>query len=56
MVVRCVAELRERPWHLARPHVRPGLQGRGVGRRLLEAALGYGADARGRLLHSLQDP
>jgi GNAT superfamily N-acetyltransferase len=51
-----MAGLRERLWYLAHLHVRPGLQGRGVGRRLLEAALRYGADARGRLLHSSLDP
>ncbi|GIH14824.1 GNAT family N-acetyltransferase [Rugosimonospora africana] len=51
-----MAGLREGLWYLAHLHVRPGLQGRGVGRRLLEAALGYGADARGGLLHSSLDP
>lgn len=51
-----VAGLREGLWYLAHLHVRPGLQGYGVGRRLLEAALRYGRDARGRLLHSSLDP
>jgi Acetyltransferase (GNAT) family len=51
-----MAGLREGLWYLAHLHVRPGLQGHGVGRRLLEAALSYGVDARGRLLHSSLDP
>lgn len=51
-----MAGLREGLWYLAHLHVRPGLQGRGVGRRLLEAALRYGPQARGRLLHSSLDP
>ncbi|GAB3834025.1 hypothetical protein GCM10027610_028910 [Dactylosporangium cerinum] len=51
-----MAGLREGLWYLAHLHVRPGRQGRGVGRRLLEAALRHGPDARGRLLHSSLDP
>jgi Acetyltransferase (GNAT) family len=51
-----MAGLREGLWYLAHLHVRPGLQGRGVGRRLLAAALRYGPQARGRLLHSSLDP
>ncbi|GAA3232997.1 GNAT family N-acetyltransferase [Dactylosporangium siamense] len=51
-----MAGLREGLWYLAHLHVRPGQQGRGVGRRLLGAALRYGPDARGRLLHSSLDP
>ena len=51
-----MAGLREGLWYLAHLHVRPGLQGRGVGRRLLGAALGYGPQARGRMLHSSLDP
>lgn len=51
-----MAGLREGLWYLAHLHVRPGQQGRGVGRRLLEAALRYGPSARGRLLHSSLDP
>ncbi|MEU7871409.1 GNAT family N-acetyltransferase [Dactylosporangium sp. NPDC049140] len=51
-----LAGLREGLWYLAHLHVRPGRQGRGVGRRLLAAALGHGAGARGRLLHSSLDP
>jgi GNAT superfamily N-acetyltransferase len=51
-----MAGLREGLWYLAHLHVRPGLQGHGVGQRLLEAALRYGRDARGRLLHSSLDP
>jgi GNAT superfamily N-acetyltransferase len=55
-VCAAMAGLREGLWYLAHLHVRPGLQGRGVGRRLLEAALRYGPQARGRLLHSSLDP
>ena len=51
-----LAGLREGLWYLAHLHVRPGLQGHGVGRRLLAAALSHGANARGRLLHSSLDP
>jgi GNAT superfamily N-acetyltransferase len=51
-----MAGLREGLWYLAHLHVRPGLQGRGIGRRLLETALRYGPQARGRLLHSSLDP
>jgi ribosomal protein S18 acetylase RimI-like enzyme len=51
-----LAGLREGLWYLAHLHVGPGHQGRGIGRRLLDAALGYGAGARGRLLHSSLDP
>jgi GNAT superfamily N-acetyltransferase len=51
-----MAGLREGLWYLAHLHVRPGQQGRGTGRQLLEAALRYGSDARGRLLHSSLDP
>ncbi|WP_158889485.1 GNAT family N-acetyltransferase [Amycolatopsis anabasis] len=51
-----MAGLREGLWYLAHLHVRPGYQGRGLGRRLLDAALGYGANARGGLLHSSLDP
>jgi ribosomal protein S18 acetylase RimI-like enzyme len=51
-----MAGLREGLWYLAHLHVRPGRQGRGVGRRLLDAALRHGPDARGRLLHASLDP
>jgi GNAT superfamily N-acetyltransferase len=51
-----MAGLREGLWFLAHLHVRPGWQGRGIGRRLLEAAMRHGPQARGRLLHSSLDP
>lgn len=51
-----LAGLRERLWFLAQLHVAPTYQGAGLGRRLLEAALGYGAGAAGMLLHSSLDP
>jgi GNAT superfamily N-acetyltransferase len=51
-----MAGFREGLWYLAHLHVQPGYQGRGVGRRLLDVALSYGAGARGRLLHSSLDP
>lgn len=51
-----MAGLREGLWYLAHLHVRPGMQGRGVGRRLLDAALRYAPQARGRILHSSMDP
>ncbi|HEY7173881.1 MAG TPA: GNAT family N-acetyltransferase, partial [Micromonosporaceae bacterium] len=37
-------------------HLVPGYQGRGIGRRLLERALDYGAGTTGKLLHSSMDP
>ncbi len=51
-----LAGLREGLWYLAHLHVRPGVQGRGIGRRLLQAALSYGMNAHGRLLQSSLDP
>lgn len=51
-----MAGLREGLWYLAQLHLAPAVQGRGLGRRLLEAALSYGADSRGMLLHSSLDP
>lgn len=51
-----MAGLRERLWYLAQLHLDPAFQGQGFGRRLLEAALTYGAQARGMLLHSSLDP
>lgn len=47
---------RELAWVLATYVVRPGLQGRGVGRQLLDAALGYGRGCLRGLLASSSDP
>ena len=43
-------------WGLSWFAVAPGAQERGVGRRLLEAALDYGGDARGAIIQSSADP
>jgi GNAT superfamily N-acetyltransferase len=51
-----LAGLREGLWYLAQLHLDPAYQGRGIGRRLLAAALDYGRPARGMLLHSSLDP
>jgi GNAT superfamily N-acetyltransferase len=51
-----VAILREGIWGLALLAVREEHQGRGVGRRLLDAALTYGAGARGAMITSSEDP
>jgi ribosomal protein S18 acetylase RimI-like enzyme len=51
-----MAGLRDGLWYLAQLHVMPGYQGRGIGSRLLDAALSYGGNVRGRLLHSSLDP
>lgn len=51
-----VAGVRERLWYLAQFHLVPGYQGRGIGRRLLQASLGHGAGAAAKLLHSSLDP
>ena len=47
---------RERVWCLATFAVRPGLQGRGTGARLLAAASGYGADCPRWMLSASPDP
>jgi len=51
-----MAGLREGLWFLAQLHLDPAHQGRGIGRRLLEAAIAYGGQAKGMLLHSSLDP
>ncbi len=51
-----VSSRRELTWLLASYAVRPGLQGRGVGRQLLEASLGYGAGCLRGMLASSDDP
>jgi predicted N-acetyltransferase YhbS len=48
--------VRERVWCLATYAVRPGLQGAGIGRRVLDAALAHGADAPVGLLSASSDP
>jgi len=45
-----IAIRREGIWVLTRLAVHPGLQGRGLGRRLFDAALAYGDDCRGFLI------
>lgn len=48
--------LRDGVWGLSLLAVRPDLQSRGVGRELLDAALGYARGARGGLILSSTDP
>lgn len=48
--------VRERVWLLATFAVRPGLQGRGIGRRLLTAAQEYGAGCDRGMLAASDDP
>ncbi|KAA1429453.1 GNAT family N-acetyltransferase [Nocardioides antri] len=48
--------VREQVWCLATYAVRPGLQGQGVGARLLAAADAYGAHCAGGLLSASVDP
>lgn len=48
--------VRERVWCLATYAVRPGLQGAGVGRRLLSAAEGHGAHCPAAMLSASVDP
>lgn len=50
------AIVRERLWCLSLLAVQPDAQTAGVGRALLEHALGYGADADARLITSSNDP
>lgn len=47
---------RDMTWLLATYAVRPGLQGRGVGRPLLEAALGYGEGCLRAMVAASEDP
>jgi len=51
-----LALLREGIWGLSLFGVAPDHQGRGIGRELLEAAFGHGADARGHLILSSESP
>jgi ribosomal protein S18 acetylase RimI-like enzyme len=50
------ALLRERLWCLSLLAVRPGVQGNGAGRALIQHALAYGADADAALIVSSNDP
>ena len=51
-----LALMREGVWGLSLFAVAPGHQGRGVGRRLLEASFDYGREARGHLVLSTESP
>src|SRR4051794_13478158 len=56
MVGLALALVREGVWGLSLLGVAPELQGRGIGRRLLEASFDYGRDARGHLILSSESP
>ena len=47
---------RDTTWLLATYAVRPGVQGRGIGRQLLDAALSYGSGCLRGMLGSSEDP
>src|SRR5690349_2801234 len=51
-----LALVREGIWGLSLFGVVPALQGRGIGRRLLEASFEHGRDARGHLILSTESP
>jgi GNAT superfamily N-acetyltransferase len=51
-----MALLRDGLWGLSLLAVEPGLQNNGIGRRLLDAALGYADGARGAIILSSTDP
>jgi len=51
-----LALLREGLWGLSLFAVEPALQGNGIGRRLLDSALGYADGARGAIILSSTDP
>jgi GNAT superfamily N-acetyltransferase len=51
-----LALIREGLWGFSLFAVAPGHQGRGVGRRLLEASFDYGRDARGHIVLSTESP
>jgi GNAT superfamily N-acetyltransferase len=51
-----LALVRDGIWGFSLFAVAPALQGRGVGRRLLDASFAYGRDARGHLILSTESP
>jgi GNAT superfamily N-acetyltransferase len=51
-----VSMKRDLTWLLAEHVVRPGVQGRGVGRQLLDAALGYGSGCLRAMVSVTDDP
>ena len=51
-----LALLREGVWGLSLYSVAPDLQGRGIGKALLDRTLEYGADSRGGIILSTEDP
>jgi GNAT superfamily N-acetyltransferase len=56
-VVGCaLALVREDVWGLSLFGIRPGLQGQGIGRQLLDAALRYAEGRRGAIILSTTDP
>lgn len=52
----CASMRRDLTWLVATFVVRPGRQGRGVGRQLLDAALGYGAGCLRGMVAASEDP
>jgi ribosomal protein S18 acetylase RimI-like enzyme len=51
-----LALIREGIWGLSLFAVAPDLQGQGIGKKLLDRAVAYGADARGGIILSSEDP
>ena len=51
-----LALIREGIWGLSLFAVAPDLQGQGIGKQLLDRAVAYGADARGGIILSSEDP
>ena len=51
-----IAKRRDTTWLLSSYAVRPGVQGRGVGRQVLDAALAYGAGCLRGMIGSSDDP
>ncbi len=51
-----IAKRRDTTWLLSSYAVRPGLQGRGVGRQLLDAALAHGSGCLRGMIASSEDP
>lgn len=56
IVGHAIAIRREHLWGLAMLFVTPGVQSKGLGRRLLAAALGYGREAEAGIITSSTDP